>query len=409
MSSYGKSEALRAQLADNFAQQQKAFSGRGAAPRSSGGGFGARYRDRFRAVKPHPDTVRLIPTDCGVQYVNKENELETRKLGFFTATTHFDGRTNKEIVCSAGPWRMDRKRREPCFGCDLFWDEFGARRARKNEGQAEGPRRWSASEGIIFNVLDYDTYYEVPQTDRKTGQPRMRPAEGGQPARPYTEWVKGLDHPNLAQTPGIPSMLGRMCHWKMGQTHYQTLETLGFQIANACKSCHTKVDMRNRRGPAIHTVAWICSNDACQETIIELATTQLPPDAITAMTTKVCACPTCGVVDYLQEVTECMNCPNPKRATFYDVDLTVQASPTTNKDGTPGTTLTIIDWSEPYDIPAEYLGHLDHLHDLKKVYAPTPYDKQKEVFSDAQLSAPAAAPGAAPQVAGRPYGTKPAY
>lgn len=412
MASYGKDPALHARNVAHFSASQKAFANRPAANRRGKGGGGVRFRDRYRPSVEFQDRIRLQFTACKVVFAASQSELqEVNDLGFFPFVSHFDGRLKKDVICSAGPFHEDRNRREPCWGCECFWDGIGKMRAQRDAGAANARKRYSKSERFVFNVIDYDTYYESPSIDSSTGNVRMRPADGANPPTPYTEWQKGLKHPELARA-GYPSSAGRMCHWEMGPSHYQVIQAAMASIATGCRSCGSKADRKDPTGlaTAISTVAYICENPACGDALIDLKDTVLTPQEISEAIAGEMRCHTCGHVGAALEMLACANCTNPVRASIYDVDLIVQAVPSANNsDDMKGTTLQIVAWSDPYPLPAQFTPLLEKAHDLPKLYAPTPYEQQKSIFTDITLSSPQNLPGqGGGQVAGRPF-SRPAY
>jgi hypothetical protein len=117
---------------------------------------------------------------------------------------------------------------------------------------------------------------------------------------------------------------------------------------------------------------------------------------IETMTSGPVRCGLCQHTDLLQEYVSCSSCDNATRAEIFDVDLSVKriTVPDSNQ-----TTLAVTSWTNPRPVD-QRLTDIAKPLPLDKIYAPTPYEKQQEIFAGA-------AGGRAPVTGdqhSRPYG-----
>lgn len=377
---YGKDPSVLSDIG-NFHQNVAAFGNRGERKATRGG---LRFSNIYKPSEQFTDTVRLIPGDYDIEYANDKGELQTIKLGFQTFVEHFSGRTKKGGICSAGPFAQFREKREPCLGCDIFWDEV----QRKVKPRSMGKR-----DMYVFNVLDYDTYYEVEQVDRQTGQIRLKDDK-----TPWMEWVKGVGRNDLAKA-GKNSKKGHLCHWAMGHGHYTSLLAANEMIGEGCKSCGCKIV---NGMAAIQSLAWLCSNPNCGEAIIDLSDTELNGDEIKKLTKKPMTCKRCRHMGMANEAIECLNCANPVRACIFDVDLQLRKVKTAKGEDGNQTQLMVVGWSDPGPINDAFVKQVEKLYDLPKLYAPSSMEDQQRLFGEAPAAPATRAYGNAP--GGNRYG-----
>lgn len=370
---FGKDPALLTQIG-NFHQQSAAFQARGDSKPLRNG---LRFQNQFRPSEIFIDVVRLLPIDLEIKWVDSYGQLQGSTLGYWTYVEHFDGRTKKSAVCSAGPYAQFREKREPCLACDMFWAEV------RNKA-----RRMSRRDMYVFNVLDYDNYYEIEQVDRQTGQVRMKDDR-----TPWMEWVKGTGRNDLAKSGKTPKE-GHLCHWAMGHGHYTTLFSADEMIGEGCKSCGHKRSP-DERSSAITSMAWLCSNEACGEALIDVSETEMSIEDIKKATKRKMMCRKCRHEGLPVEFIECSWCQKPERATIYDVDLQVRRVKTSKGEEGNQTQLMIVGWSNPKPVDPKYAKIIEKPFDLSQMYAPTPMEKQVEWFG----------PMDAPQPGTRTYGS----
>jgi hypothetical protein len=368
--SFGKNPALLSEIG-NFHQQAAAFQNRGERKTTRGG---LRFQNQYRPSENFVDLIRLVPVGYDIEYANEHGQLQQVQLGFYTYTEHFDGRTKKSSVCSAGPFANFREKREPCIGCDMFWAE-----ARNKQ------RRMSKRDMYVFNVFDYDTYYEIEQVDKRNGQVRTK-----DDGTPWMEWVKGVGRNDLAKS-GKKSKEGHLCHWAMGHGHYTTLLSTNEMIGEGCKSCGHKRSP-DERNPAIQSLAWLCSNQECGEALIDLSETEMNGDDIKKTVKKPMLCRKCKHQGIPNEYIECSHCSSPVRASIYDVDLQVRRVKTSKNEDGNQTQLMITGWSDPRPIDPKFGKVIEKPYDLPAMYAPTPIALQKEWFGEMEQQQPGMRP-----------------
>ena len=365
----------------NQARNEKKFRG--------GGGSGPpSWVNEYRPPTDDVDTIRILQGDYTVEDVNAKGEVyPIEHLSFWPFVEHFDARSKKRSVCSAGPHANDRNKREPCHGCDLFW---GSMKINPSSGKKEkgfmGKR-----DMVAYTVLDYGKYHKVEQVDRATGQ--VRTNDQGQP---YYNWVKCA---KSSEGKGIcdacdankEAKVGHRAHWPMGSDHYNTLLNYDETVGKGCVTCGKKDVIRNE--------AWLCSNPECGEAVID-DRSRLSKKEIDEIVYKPCVCKQCGSEGFLSELISCVNCtPNgnmPKRATIFDVDLRVKR--VEPADGSNRTTLQIVGYSDPAPISKQF-AEIAKPEDLSKIYAPTPLERQAALFQVAPSREPVTASSAS-----RPYG-----
>jgi hypothetical protein len=355
--------------------------GNGGGNRGGGGGMPT-FVDRFKPSTTEEDFIRLVAGNFTIiSAVDKENTVQ-RVLPFMTFTEHFDGQTKQSCTCSAGPFAHMKDKKQPCRGCDMFW-EF-----KKPDGKPGA--RMSKRDMFAFSIIHYAPYAHVPQLDRRTGQVRTN-SEG----KPFMEWKRVYRH-EKAQYDGYEQKTAHRLHWPMGTEHYGVLWEYDDKIGQSCSACSGV--------KTITPISWNCSNPDCGEEIIDMESTTLPPEEIKKITfSEDTTCPRCRTKGFLKEIVSCKNCTpigrEPKRATLFDVDMHVQRKPA--NDGSDKTALLVTGWSEPRPIEAQYAELAKPLM-LDKIYAPTPWDKQVEKFGP-----PTSMPARTPVNGGTvPYGNR---
>lgn len=351
-----------------------------------GGGGMPTFVDRFKPLTTDEDLIRLVAGNFPIVTAVDKDHTAVRELPFVTFTEHFDGQTKQSITCSAGPFGQFKDKRDPCRGCDGYW-EF-----RKEDNKPGA--RVSKRPMFAFSIIHYAQYAHIAQLDRRTKQPRI-----DQNGKPFMEWHRVLKHERAEFAAGYELRQAHRLHWPMGSEHYGVLWEYDAEIGKSCVTCGGR--------DTIESVAWDCGNRDCGEEIIDCETTTLPQEKILELTTSdATACPCCRSRGFLKERVQCRNCTPigqaPKRATLFDVDMRVRRKPAT--DGTSATTLLVVGWSEPKPVDPQF-AELTRPLALDKIYAPTPWEKQIEKFGPP--TAPQGAPPRTPVNTGAvPYDSR---
>lgn len=340
-------------------------------PKRGGGGGGWRFRDNYKPSTVEPDRIRLILGAYDYIQVNGKKEKILHKLPYMRFAEHFDGRTKGSTICSAGPFVMYRDLRDPCLGCDLYW-----------EGGGKKESRVSRREMYALTLLNYGTFHEVEETDRETGQVRMNEKTG----KPYTQWVRCTGRRCDGCAAGKPTKKGHIQHWELGFGHFNALKDYSKYVGRNCLSCGTP--------ESILPLAYLCEH--CKEAVIDMSTTTLTDEEIAKAVDDEVVCPHCGQDTFLEEVIQCSACPAPARAGLYDVDLFVKRVQ-----------------GEGNQTSLHFTGHgpiapIDPVFDAKpldfeKMYAPDTLEKQSEKFKEPPRQTPPKTPTPNTQAA-RPYG-----
>lgn len=350
----------------NMVQKARQAGRRGS---SSGGGGGGMpfWKDNFSPPEVMPTVVRVLYGEYK-QPIEVRGELVEMTLPFHKCREHGGKPRGKfrSAMCSAGPLFADRKRRGECRGCELFWEDVTARNAAKAKGQNPGPRRMNATEKFVYSIWDYAPYFKLPDTDNN-GQYRMNPKTN----QPYYSWVTG--DPNDPKFAGCEWKQGHLLPWPCGRTYQDVLLDRAKQIGNSCATCGTVNGIR--------TVMKICGNPQCGQPIYDPNNTTLTMAQRQEIDEKEVMCSACGQENFANEIIECAVCAStgrtPLRAQLWDVDIQLQAVRSSDRR-----LLQILNHSEPRPIQVqdpEVLKTIKPL-DLQKKFAPTPLEKQYELF-----------------------------
>lgn len=319
--------------------------------------------NQYRPSTDLPDTIRLIAGDYNVEDVDRNgNVFVVQHLPFYPFTEHYDSRSKKYSVCSAGPFASDRNKKQPCHGCDLFWSSM------KEDPQRPGRKKpgfMSKRDMSVFTVIDYNTYHKVEQIDQQTG--RVRTNDKGEP---YYNWIKCGGRVCDACDAGKETKQGKRLHWAMGSDHYNTLLTSDKDIGRSCVTCG--------ENEVIHMEAWLCTQ--CGEAVID-DRSRLSEKDIDDIVLKPATCKQCGHHGFLQELINCTNCTSagrePKRATLFDVDIKVRRVEAS--DGSNRSTLNVSGFSKPGPVSKTFQEY-NKPEELNKIYAPTPLEVQAVLF-----------------------------
>lgn len=352
------------------ARQQAANAGR-RRKRGSSGGTRPYWIDTFRPSLTAADSVRLIPGEYKVTRVDENNAAYEEMIDWYEYREHFHGGLMKGGICSGGPYFFDRKLREDCHGCEIFWNTPKA---------AKGQRKIiSMTDKFAFRVIDFGTFHNVPQTDDK-GQYKLNP----ETQQPYMNWAKctglGCTGCQVAQE----NKVGHIQPWPMSKTHFQSLNGYSDSIGACCTTCCG-------RG-VISACMWQCGNHDCGDLIFDMSQTTATQDQIDDIVNAPYTCATCQVTGYPEEVIECSNCTpqgaEPNRASIFDVDMQIKAQKTGDGDTTA---LLVLATSDPKPLDTQFEEMLQYAPDLAKRFAPTPLEEQARIWN-IQASKPDANP-----------------
>jgi len=309
--------------------------------------------------REEPDRVRLLPAEFVNVKVEDSNLVEI-VTPFFKYIEHFHGGIWKRVICSAGPWHFSRDTREPCLGCDIYWDDQYV----NDKGEREAPI--NKRDMYAINVLVYGTFLQVEERDKDGA---IKTNNSG---KPYYKWEKAKK--NDPRIGSYKQKEGHVMHWPMGITHWSVLMDQDQIIGKTCLSCGSR--------KSIESLAWVCArrdengNPICQHPKIEMDSTTLSGEEIDQIVQEKSTCPACGYHDYLEEMIACSKCGDARRATLFDVDLDVQR----NTSGeAQATILKIPEWYGPSAIPEELVQQAVPLP-LNEIYAPTPIKIQQNMF-----------------------------
>lgn len=364
---FGKDEAVRKKLTSlreaNHASNRRRPSGGG-----GGGGGWQRYQNQFKPNTVEPDTIRFIPGEYPFTQVLDDGTTEEILLPYHTYTEHFDGRTNKSSICSAGPFAAYKDKRDPCVGCDIFWETGG-----KKGG------RMSRREMKAFTVFNHAMFHEIEQLDAK-GNVRRSEKTG----EPYKEWVKCSGRRCDACAAAKPTKKGHLQHYSSGFGHFSQIKDYAKEIGKCCKNCSG----RN----SISEVAYICPN--CKDAVIDMSTTHLSDAEIAGMVDNDVACPHCHATVLLEEIVECSGCTNPARAGIFDVDISLKK--VAGPEGTNQSTLLFTGFGPVCELDASFEAKPLN---LPKFFTPESLEVQAAKFGTAVPAQTPREPVPASQVA----------
>jgi len=344
-------------------------------PQGTGGGGGAFWADKYQPSEHMSgDAVRVIHGAYQIDRVADDGEtLYQEIIPWWEYREHFHGYLQKSAICSAGPFHMDRTRRNPCYGCDIFWEDFQIRK-QKGKG-ANTPNRISMREMFVLTVLSMAPFHKIEQVDAM-GNLKMSQKTN----QPFWNWVK-------CSGPGCQGCIGnketKQGHvqpWPMGRDHFLALNAYADYIGTSCTTC-------KGRG-TLSTLTWKCSNLACQEVIVDLRTTTFTMEQINEVVKNPYPCQKCGTNAVPMEEVYCANCTlqgqTPQRASVFDVDMQVKRQASAEKKGTQ---LVVLATSDPKPIDDIYADMAKAL-DLPSKYKPTSLEQQAALFEYVIKTAP---------------------
>ena len=359
---FGKDNKTLAAV-DNFRQTQSAIRAPRPA-RTGGSGRGANYfGSMFHPSENQIDTIRV----CKGEYLQtiivpdgNDFKLDQIVVPYISFTEHFLKSANKSIICSAGPWANFRERRDPCEGCDIYWDT-----AERNTTTGRFDSNViSRQEKYAFSIFDYGTYHKVEALDRETGRVRI----DQRTKQPYMNLHK-CDGPGCQNCQARKEkQQGRATHWVVSYTAYQVLLHSNKLIGNACKTCGTE--------NAFDTLGFLCP--ACESMEVDLRSSQLTMEEYKKFMDEPAKCSQCGMESMFTELADCRTCSPAgrigKRSEIFDVDLRVSIAPTASGSKV----LQVSGWTVR-DIDPRFADAAKPV-DLVERFKPTPLEDQRKLF-----------------------------
>lgn len=380
MTAFGKNPQLLRSI-PSFRQLSGQFNG-GRSSRQGKGGT-PYFIDQYKPPPIEPDTIALLAGNFESMEVDDSGEAPKAiavTLPYVKFTEHYDGRTEKSAICSAGPFVRYKDLRDACNGCDIYW----ATLEPGDDGKKHS--RMSRQTKFGFSIIDFSDYHKEPQFDTQTSRPRVNPKT----KEPYFNWVKcgglGCD----ACKANLPKKFAHNPHWPMSWGYFQTIREQDREIGKSCRACGG-ID-------TLQCVAWTCQG--CGEAAIDMSSTGLKMEDVIKISESHYTCK-CGVTDFLQEIIECRACSKAERMTVFDVEFRVKRIPTGQNNQSM---LNISGWAQRRKLEgplAEYASPKD----LIKIFKPTDHRVQLDRFGPPPISAEGE-PGAPPKEQSRDYGTQ---
>ena len=343
-----------------------------------------------------PDIIRVIPAEIPTPRVDFDNKDYARDdegniimdlLPYIKYVEYYHAVKNRSCIGSEGPLGDFKGKGEKCIAADWYWYEWRQRKANNSDK----PNAMSRREKFALTVLVQAPFYKVPRVD-DAGNIKQNPNTN----EPYYDWVKGSKRGNdeLA-VGGYERKEGHLQHWSLGFSHWNTLTEYTDSLARHCRSCNSQ--------DSIVPVALVCQH--CGDAVVEFDTTQLSDEDLEKVKSEPTACHSCGVVDYLEDMIRCENCGHGEQATLFDFDLEVKRVKTAGETGNQ-TTLQIQRAIGPRPIDKIYGEDLRKPLPLDKIFAPTPVERQIELFGSPPAEADQNASGSGGGGTGRQPSTK---
>lgn len=346
------------------------------------------FADGYSPTKAGTDVVRLVPGQYRVARVSKEGTAYEEEVPWFEFIEHYSNTHKRGVICSAGAFRMDRNKRELCYGCEIFWEDYSERKRiaqEKGVKRVDNPKRVSMSEKFVFTTIDMGMFYKKDRVNEH-GQFDMNPKTN----QPYYDWTK-LRNPQDPAAYGKETKQGRLQSWTMSKTWFKTLNAYADAIGQSCVGCGNK--------DCLSWVVWQCGNPECGMPLIRSNACTYTDEQLQEITRQPCMCPHCGIVSYMEEVVQCKHCVNAQRAGIFDVDLEISQS----KDPRDNSAILVISgWSQPRAVDPAY-SQLYKPLDLPTRFKPHTLEEQSEALKY-YPSQPAGLQQPAPQTYAQQYG-----
>lgn len=331
--------------------------------------------DQFTPTKNplRPDIVQIVDASYQVKVPDEKREtLIDMVFPWFPWTQHYNSSSKESGICSAGPWAGNKKKAQPCRGCDQF---FGLMARDPTTGQNKmGPI--SKRPIYSFNVIHYHPYHLVEAIDRKDGTVMVNKKTN----EPF--WQLQICKIENCQHCADNKMVlpARRMHWDTGTSHWNKLLERDAMLRRCCKTCGGR-----------NTITWgayACPNPECVHVFFEHGKTNIPEENIFRAVKDPMLCPKCGGYAWPKEYNDCSGCGDQcEPSSIFNVRLHVHrtADPVRN-----GTELSIDDWEEAYDgiwVPEEIAAYSKQMADdmlvpmdLSKILAPTAMEQQMKIY-----------------------------
>lgn len=362
--------------------------------RSRGGGQ-PYYVNKYEPPKVGSDIIRLIPGEYPMPrideqardfYRNEEGQPIFDMYPYYKYSEFRHAVKERSCIGSEGWLGNWKTTAEPCVAADWFWWEWRQRQATKSDK----PKAMSKRDKWVFTVLVMAPFYKVPAM--KDGQVVKNQTTGAE----YFDWKKGSKRGNDEYVAaGYERKDGHVMHWSLGYGHWTTLGAFGDALGNHCRSC--------RAQDTIQEIALLCQE--CGDAVVEFESTTLSEEDLVKIRGDEVTCPHCNFHGYLDDMIRCQQCDSGERATLFDFDLEVKRVETSGEGGNQ-TNLQVVRAIGPKPIDSLYGEDLRKPLDLVKIFAPTPLEKQVDLFGRPPTDGEAQGPQRQPSNSGsRPYGT----
>jgi hypothetical protein len=319
--------------------------------------------DRFQLSTEYNDEFRFIPGEYTVQ-VASGDEIEVVVLENFIHLQHYlnKGNTGTYINCSAGPFYKNKKKREPCPSCDMFWDLTEWSPAGKVIKKSPmGSARMLSD----FTVIHFHPYHLVEQM--RDGKPVPNPSKQGEY---YMNWVRCEDYGKKKKKckhckDDRETVKARKLHLSLGPDHMDSINNYQNKELLDCLNCGS--------GP-VETEAWVCPNAECGYVHVDIEKTDLEQEQIDDLVAGRVVCPDCGTYDFPKEELLCNECgKNGKRVTLFDVNI--KATREGNKENNQ--TKLVVRSHMVCPIPEEFKDLAVPMQ-LNKIFRPDTIEQQEE-------------------------------
>jgi hypothetical protein len=321
--------------------------------RQEGGGR-AFWSLGLKLPRDHTRWLRLIPGDHVIQATIDDNEVFETRAQYITIIEHFHGGLERSGLCSAGVLHKNKNKREPCHGCDLFWEDVQANRGLPD---SQKKRRISKTEKKVFTVWDYGLWANITRTAGDNKE--------------YKDWTPLP--PNDARATQYESKYGHLVPLPLSMNFFWALYDYSKNtVKKDCRTCGSVGTVR--------CVVKVCA--ACNNVIYDPNTSALTKEQQERLEAAPCA--RCGYQSpsgECAEVVECSCCSphgyQAERATLFDVDLELGISGSKEQP-----ILMVTNRSGPRPIQVQDPKVLEGIKPLplEKMYAPTPLEKQREIW-----------------------------
>lgn len=307
-------------------------------PRGGKNFGGAWWDDTWKAPKDRPVVIRLVRGDYALRDLETDGTVVQKKRDFKRFVVHrIGGRQGKEFICSGGDFVNTRNARyehlgTPCHGCTEADASYAARRGSANRDNADN--QWANSLAKYgFTLWEFSKYIRQPKIIQ--GRPKL-----DRNNKPILEWVR-------ESYPPVPSAYiqetcdGILLPAVFSNKGLASLDEKDNEIGRTCAVCGTpnSIVVRRLRCPKCLNVL---HNDTNKNVVYDLDC--VPPEnhdnAVAFFEynrTKPHTCDSCGTadvtpIDDTNDDRMCTRCGNSgRRATIFDVDLTVQHMGTGNE------------------------------------------------------------------------------